>query len=167
MRGLSLLLASCGMAGGLLIWRMLLPLVPQDAAADSMGARLGIALAGLLPAAAVLAAMILAQMVARFLAGVLDPRSGRETPFLITNQRVITNTVEQMAVFVPVLLACAAGATASRMPGVLALAGTFACARIVFWGGYLSAPIARAPGMAATALVNLAALVTAAWFWLS
>ena len=155
------------MAAALMIWRMLLPLVPQDAAAASMGVRLGLALAALLPGVAVLAAMILTQMVARFFSGALDPRSGRETAFLVTNQRVITNTVEQMAVFVPSLLASAAGASASRLPAVLALAGTFACARIVFWGGYLAAPIARAPGMAATALANLAALVAAAWFWLS
>ncbi|HEY2131604.1 MAG TPA: MAPEG family protein [Acetobacteraceae bacterium] len=166
MRGLSLLLSSCGMAAALLIWRMLLPLVPQDPVA-SMGVRLGLALAALLPVAAVLAAMILAQMIGRFVSGALDPLIGRETPFLVTNQRIITNTVEQMAVFVPSLLACAAGASASRLPAVLALAGTFASARIVFWGGYLSAPIARAPGMAATALVNLAALVAATWFWLS
>jgi hypothetical protein len=139
-----------------------MPTLGED---GDMALRLGDALAALLPALFVLFAMIVAQMGARFLGGVFDPQAGRETAFLRVNQRVISNTVEQLAMFAPALLALAAAAPAGWMPGVLALGGSFALARLVFWAGYLAAPIARAPGMAATMLVTLAALFGAAWFW--
>jgi hypothetical protein len=166
MRGLSLLLSCCGVVVALLFWRMLVPLMPQDPAASSMAVRLGSATAALLPSAFVMAAMIAAQMTGRFAAGALDPLAGHETRFLLTNQRVITNSVEQMAAFAPGFLALAAGATSDMLPEVLALGGTFAFARIIFWFGYLSAPIARAPGMAATFMVNISTLLAGTWFWL-
>jgi uncharacterized membrane protein YecN with MAPEG domain len=166
MRGLSLLLSCSGVVVALLFWRMLVPLMPQDSAASSMAVRLGSATATLLPSAFVMAAMIVAQMIGRFVAGALDPLAGHETPFLLTNQRIITNSVEQLAVFVPAFLALAAGATSEVLPEVLALGGTFAFARIIFWFGYLSSPIARAPGMAATGVANISTLLAATWFWL-
>jgi MAPEG family protein len=166
MRGLSLLLSCCGVVSSLLFWRMLVPLMPQAPAASSMAVRLGSATAALLPSAFVMAAMIAAQMIGRFAAAALDPLAGHETRFLLTNQRVITNSVEQMVVFVPGFLALAAGATSAMLPGVLALGGTFAFSRITFWFGYLSAPIARAPGMAATSITNISTLLAATWFWL-
>jgi uncharacterized membrane protein YecN with MAPEG domain len=166
MRGLSLLLSCCGVVGALLFWRMLVPLMPQDLAAASMAVRLGSATAALLPSAFVMAAMIAAQMIGRFAAGALDPLAGHETRFLLTNQRVITNSAEQMAVFLPGFLALAAGATSHILPEVLAVGGTFAFARLVFWFGYLTAPIARAPGMAATAVANMSTLLAAIWSWL-
>jgi uncharacterized membrane protein YecN with MAPEG domain len=155
------------MAGGLLVWRLLLGLMPPDDGSANIALRLARALEALLPAGFVLAGMIAAQMAARFAGGVFDPQAGRESRFLRVNQRVISNTVEQMAVFVPALLGLAAAAPQGAMPGVLALGGSFAFARLVFWGGYLASPLARAPGMAATALVTMSTLVAAAWFWWS
>jgi uncharacterized membrane protein YecN with MAPEG domain len=166
MRGLSLLLSCCGVVGALLFWRVLVPLMPLNPAASSMAVRLGSATAALLPSAFVMAAMIAAQMIGRFAAGALDPISGNETRFLLTNQRVITNSAEQMAVFVPGFLALAAGTNSDMLPEVLAVGGTFAFARIIFWFGYLTAPIARAPGMAATGMANISILLAATWFWL-
>ncbi len=167
MRGVSLLLSVCGLVGAMLGWRMTVGLLPAlDPAASSMAVRLGLAAGFLLPAALLLAAMIAAQMVGRFMAGAFDPTSGAETPFLIRNQRVIGNSVEQLAVFVPGLLALAAGASRADMPGVAAAALVFAAARGLFWAGYLAHPMARAPGMAASFAVNLATLLAAAWLWL-
>jgi uncharacterized membrane protein YecN with MAPEG domain len=163
MRGLSLLLSACGMIAALLLWRAVVPDFAADAGAASIAVRLGEAATSLLPAAAVLAAMVMVQMAARFIAGRTDPLAGTETPFLLRNQRVITNTVEQMAIFVPAQMALAAGTDGASMPQVLALGIVFAAARLVFWAGYLAAPIARAPGMAATLAVNMAALLAAAW----
>jgi len=166
-RGLSFLLGCCGAVVAFLGWQALIPLFPQDPAASTMGVRLGQAFAALLPATAVLALMIVAQMAGRFLLGVFDPLAGRETRYLLVNQRVIANTVEQMAVFVPALLALAAAVAAPQMPAVMALGAVFALARIVFWAGYLAAPVLRAPGMAGTLVTATGTLAGAFWFWLT
>jgi hypothetical protein len=165
MRGLSLLLGIAGAIAGLLAWRVLSAMLPSDPAAASMAVRLGLVAASLLPAAAVLAAMILAQMAARFWQGIFDPTAGKDDRFLRINQRVLSNSVEQLAIFVPAMLALAAGAPAARMGQVLALALVFALARLAFWAGYLAAPLLRAPGMAASICVNLVALGWAVVVW--
>lgn len=167
MRGLSLLLGICGAIAALLAWQLTVPLIASDPAASSMAVRLGKAAAALLPTAGVLAAMLLAQMAGRFLAERFDPLAPGEGRFLLVNQRVITNTVEQNTVFAPALLALAAGAPGTRLAEVLALGVVFALARLLFWGGYLAGPLARAPGMAATLVLNLATLAAAVWFWLN
>ncbi len=164
-RALSLMLAGCGMAGALLAWRGIAALMPEEPAASSMAVRLGEAAAALLPGSFVLAAMIVAQALGRFLASAFDPLAGADSRFLRTNQRVITNTVEQFAVFTPALLALAAGAGSAHMPAIEAVGITFALARLVFWGGYLLAPMARAPGMAATLAVTAATWLAAARAW--
>ena len=166
MRGLSMLLSACGIILALLGWRALAPLIPVAPDAASMAVRLGLAAAWLLPACFVLAAMVAAQMGGRFAAEAIDPLAGRDSRFLLVNQRVIANTVEQMLIFVPALLALAATVPAGQMPAVSAACAVFAVARLVFWAGYLVAPMARAPGMAATMAVSMATLMAAAWKWL-
>jgi len=165
MRGLSLLLALTGTIAGYLAWRGLAALIPADPNTASMAVRIGQGAASLLPAAGVLAAMILTQMAVRFWQGKFDPTAGKDGRYLIVNQRVISNTVEQMAVFAPAMLALAAGAPSSRMAEVLAVPLVFALARLVFWAGYLTAPVLRAPGMAASFLACLAALGAAVAVW--
>ena len=54
----------------------------------------------------------------------------------------------------------------ARMAEVLAIAPVFALARLVFWAGYLTAPILRAPGMAASFAASAAALGWALAVWL-
>ena len=166
-RGLSLLLGGCGAVAALLGWQMLVPMLVADPGGASMAIRLGAACVALLPAAVVLAVMILAQMALRFAAGVLDPLAGQETRLLRVNQRAIANTVEQFAVFAPALLALAAGLPGARMAEVAALGIVFAAARLVFWLGYLVVPIGRAFGMAATLCASLGTLAAAIWTWLS
>jgi hypothetical protein len=78
---------------------------------------------------------------------------------------VLTNTVEQLAGFVPALLALAAGVASASMRFVVAAAFVFALARSVFWAGYLVGPLMRAPGMAATAAINVGTLVAAIFVW--
>jgi len=165
-RGLSLLLACAGVAGGVLGWRWLAVQVPTDPAWSSMAARLGAATLALLPAAIVLWAMIAVQMAARFLTGRFDPTDGTDGDFLRVNQRAIANTVEQSALFLPALLALAAGVSAGPMPQVIALALVFAAARLLFWAGYLAHMLLRAPGMAATFATVTATLAAAIWVWL-
>ena len=165
MRGLSLLLGTAGAVAGFLTWIGLSDLLPADPAAASMSVRLGLAAFSLLPAVAVLAAMVLAQMIARFWQGAFDPGAGKDGQFLRLNQRVISNSVEQIAILAPAILALAAGAPGVQMGQVIALAWVFALARLLFWAGYLISPMLRAPGMAASFAVCLAALGWAVFVW--
>lgn len=166
MRGLSVLLSAVGIVAALLMWRTLAAAIPADPGASSMAVRIGFALAALVPAAAVLQAMTLTQAMLRLLTGAIDPTQGGDSRLLRLNQRCIANTVEQMIPFAVFLPACAAGASATDMPGVLALGAVFAVARLSFWLGYLVAPILRAPGMAATFAANGAACAAAVIAWL-
>ncbi len=151
----------------MLAWMALIPLFPPDPSTSSMAVRLGGASAALLPGAGILALMVLLQMFGRFALGVFDPLAGRETRFLLVNQRIITNTVEQFLIFAPSLLALAAAVPAERMAEVTALGVVFALSRLVFWAGYLAAPVTRAPGMAGTIVTTIATLAAATWFWLT
>jgi uncharacterized MAPEG superfamily protein len=146
------------------VWRGLGGWV-APAAADA-AQRMAAACAALLPSAAVLLAMIVVQMAARNQAGAIDPTAGRDTHFLQTNQRAITNTVEQLTLFVPALLALAARVRPDTMRQVVALALVFALARVAFWIGYLLGARLRAPGMAVTLAVNVVTLAAAMRAWL-
>jgi uncharacterized membrane protein YecN with MAPEG domain len=137
-------------------------LLPPIAAATTAD-RLGLAAVALLPGVAVLALMIGVQMLLRFATGAFDPTAGSDGRALIRTQRTITNTVEQLAVFVPAMLALAASGASMR--GVAALGIVFGVARLAFWIGYAIHPLARAPGMAATAACSLGALGWAGLAW--
>jgi uncharacterized MAPEG superfamily protein len=154
-----------GILVAVLIWWLLAAVGPEAHA--GVAPHIALALAALLPSATLLAAMILVQMGARGLTGAIEPLAGNDSFFLRTNQRAITNTVEQLAVFAPALLALAAGVPAARMAPIVALAYVFALARLAFWIGYLAGTLRRAPGMAATVVVNVATLGAAAWVWLA
>ena len=153
------LVVACG------AWRGLAGLL-APAAADG-AQRMALACVALLPSAGLLLAMIAVQMLVRAATGAIDPVAGRDGRFLLTNQRVISNSVEQLAAFVPGLLALAAGVRTGQMGQVVALALVFALARLAFWVGYLGGPRLRAPGMAATMAVNVVTLVAAARVWLA
>lgn len=165
MRGLSLLVGSCGAIAAWLLWRQLDAGIAPPLDGASLAGRLGLALAWLLPTVAVLWAMLLTQMAVRFLAGVFDPLAGKDGRFLAVNQRVITNTVEHFTVFAPALLAFAAGVDRQHLPDVLALALVFAVARLAFWAGYLMDPLGRGLGMAATVVATGGALGGAVTVW--
>jgi hypothetical protein len=165
LRLVSASLALIGLAAAGLAWWLLAGVIAEPRGASSMAMRLGLALAALLPGVIVLAAMILAQMALRFASGAFDPLAGRDSLILHVNQRVIGNTLEQMAIFCPSLLAWAAGAGAAAMPGVIALGIVFGAARLLFWVGYLIHPMARALGMAPSIAASLAALVAAVAAW--
>lgn len=167
MRGLSVLLSAAGIVAAFLLWRALAAAIPADPGASSMAVRIGLALGALVPAAAVLLAMTLAQAGLRFLTGALDPTRGGDGGLLRLNQRCIANTVEQLVPLAVFLPAWAAGAAATDMPGILALGSVFAVARLAFWVGYLAAPILRAPGMAASFAANVAAGVATLLAWLA
>lgn len=123
------------------------------------------AFASLLPAICVLNLMVVVQMRLRMAYGAVDPLAGRDTRPLQVNQRVLTNTVEQLVGFAPALLALAAGAPPAWVPMVVSAGLVFALMRLVFWGGYLLDPLLRAPGMAATFAINIATMIAAIRVW--
>jgi len=166
MRTRSLALSAGGVVLGVLLWLALWRAMPAAGAYATACGRVTAAAGALLPAAAVLAAMILTQMALRFVLGRFDPTDGADGRRLAINQRVITNTVEQMACLIPSVLALAAVAEPGWMPMILAGALTFACARLGFWAGYHADPLWRAPGMAATGAANICLLAAAVWAWL-
>jgi hypothetical protein len=161
----SLSLGFFGLVSGLAAWWALAGWLAVPDQASTMGVRLGLGVAALLPAAGLLLAMTLVSSAARFAAARFDPLAGTEPPFLARNQRVISNTVEQFLVFAPGLLAWAAGGGASAMPGVLSAGLCFAAARAAFWAGYHAGTFARAPGMAASFALNGLVLWMAARAW--
>lgn len=109
--------------------------------------------------------MIAVQIGIRFVTAAVDPTRGEESRALRVNQRAITNTVEQLAVFAPSLVALAAAVDEARLGAALALGPVFAAARLAFWAGYALHPLARAPGMAATGACSVAALLWAIAAW--
>jgi uncharacterized MAPEG superfamily protein len=145
-------------------WRGLAGLIVPPAGDEAH--RIAIACVALLPSTGLLLAMIVVQMLGRAVTGAIDPVAGRDSRFLLTNQRVISNSAEQLVVFAPALLALAAGVRAGQMGQVVALALVFALARLAFWIGYLVGTRLRAPGMAATLAVNVVTLLAAARVWL-
>lgn len=162
----SLSLGGFGLVGGLVLWWWGTGLVAVPGGSPSMGVRLGLVAAALLPSAGLLLLMTAASFTARFVSATFDPLAGHDGRFLQLNQRVISNTVEQLAVFAPALLAWGAGGGAAAMPGVLAAGFAFALARAAFWLGYHLHVFGRAPGMAATIGLNALALAMAGRAWL-
>lgn len=146
------------------IWQGLARMLSVDVTAG-LAQRLGLACAALLPAVCVLNLMIVVQMRLRARTGAMDPLAGRDGASLQVNQRVLTNTVEQLTGFAPALLALAAGAGPGSMRFVVAAGFVFALARLVFWAGYMLGPVVRAPGMAATFAINISTLIAAIWVW--
>ena len=153
-----------GVAAAAAIWQGIAWMIPPAVVTGPL-ARIGLACAALLPAVCVLNLMIVVQMWLRTRTGAIDPLAGRDGRLLQVNQRALTNTVEQLAGFVPTLLALAAGVPSNAMPYVVAAGLVFGLARLVFWAGYLLGPLLRAPGMAASFAVNIGTLAAAVWQW--
>jgi len=160
----TLLGSAVGISLAFAIWQGLALILPADVS-GGLPERLALACAALLPVVCVLNLMIVVQMRLRVRTGAVDPLAGRDDAWLQVNQRALTNTVEQLAGFVPALLALAAGAASGWMRFVVAAGLVFALARLVFWAGYLLGPLARAPGMAATFAINVSTMVGAILVW--
>jgi uncharacterized membrane protein YecN with MAPEG domain len=159
-----LLRSGFGIVVAFIVWLVLSRIIPGNATA-TLPERLGLAFASLLPAVCVLNLMIVVQMRLRMVYGAVDPLAGRDARPLQVNQRVLTNTVEQLVGFAPALLALAAGAPPGWMSMIVAAALVFALMRLAFWGGYLLGPLLRAPGMAATFAINVATMIAAIRVW--
>ncbi len=75
-----------------------------------------------------------------------NPLVGAESQRFKVNQRVLTNTVEQGAAFVPLLLALATRLPPAQLKLLPIAVAVWCAGRVMFWGGYHVAPHWRAPG---------------------
>jgi hypothetical protein len=91
-----------------------------------------------------------------------NPLAGKESVGFTINQRVMTNTVEQALIFVPLYVAFAIRMEPEQVFWLPILMGIWCLGRIAFWIGYRIAPHYRAPGMdwtTGTAFVTLVLFV--------
>lgn len=96
----------------------------------------------------------------RFLSDAIDPTRYAESKLMEIDGRVADNTLQQNVVFLIGTLALATLIPAEMTKLFAALATVFVLARIAFWAGYRKNPLYRAPGMAATAYMNLGILLS-------
>jgi len=147
-----------GAVAGVIVGAVVFALV--QAALPPVGRAAALAAALLAPAIVVFG-LTLAVAFGRFLTQAFDPLTQRESRYLQVTQRALTNSLEQGVVFALAAAALALAGGPAWHSGVVALAVTFALARLAFWLGYLAGTFGRAPGMAATMAVNLATLLAA------
>lgn len=88
------------------------------------------------------------------------PLDGLESPRWKVNQRVLSNTVEQTVIFVPMFVALAVRIDPAYTFALPFLMGVWCVGRLLFWVGYQIQPRARAIGMDWTSSV---AMITAGW----
>ena len=91
----------------------------------------------------------------RFLSDAIDPLRNAESRSMDINGRVADNTLQQNFVFAIASLALAIVVPLNYLQVVWACAIVFVVARCAFWLGYRIDPLYRAPGMSATAYLNL------------
>lgn len=76
-----------------------------------------------------------------------NPLLGKESHGWKVNQRVMSNTIEQLLIFVPLFIAVAIRIEPERVFVLPLLMGFWCVARIMFWIGYRRGLHLRAPGM--------------------
>ena len=146
--------ASGVVAMALSVWILTVEL-PTPGIADALGDRMAYALRA--NVVAVLPLFIMFVMIgnSRFLSEAIDPTRHAESRSMQIDGRVADNTLQQNFVFVIASLALSTTIPLHNLQVVWACAIVFVAARGVFWLGYRVGPLYRAPGMSATAYMNL------------
>ena len=120
-----------------------------------MAGRIAFALRINLVAVLPLFLMIISIANSRFLSDAIDPTLKAENQRQIVDGRVADNTLQQNFVFAVASLTLSTVVTTEYLQILWACAIVFVVARLVFWFGYRIHPLYRAPGMSATAYLNL------------
>lgn len=136
------------------VW-LLTSLLPQPTIADTVAERLAYALRANIVAVVPLFVMFIVIGNSRFLSDAIDPTRRAEGPAMEIDGRVADNTLQQNFVFVVASLALSTIVPLHSLQVVWACTIVFVIARCVFWLGYRINPLYRAPGMSATAYMNL------------
>ena len=98
--------------------------------------------------------LVILVMAVRGLTGAYNPLDDPESRLYRKSQRILANTVEQTAAFVPLFLALGASLPAAESAALPALTVVFAVSRILYAVGYLIHPMGRGFGMSATVTVS-------------
>ena len=145
-------------AMALSVW-VLTKAIPAPAIADMLGERLAYALRANIFAIVPLFIMLVTVGNSRFLSEAIDPTRHAESRSMEIDGRVADNTLQQNFVFAVASLALSTIVPLHHLQVVWACAIVFVAARAVFWLGYRLNPLYRAPGMSATAYMNLGMIV--------
>jgi len=136
------------------VW-VLTSLLPQPGITDTVEERLAYALKANMVAVVPLFVMIITIANSRFLSDAIDPTRRAESRSMQIDGRVVDNTLQQNFVFAVTSLAVSTFVPFHNLQVVWACAIVFIVARCAFWLGYRINPLYRAPGMSATAYMNL------------
>jgi hypothetical protein len=156
-------LVAVGAASGVVlmvlsVW-ILTTLLPQPLIGDTVAERLAYALKANIVAVVPLFIMLAAIANSRFLSDAIDPTRQAESHSMEIDGRVADNTLQQNFVFAVASLALSTIVPLHHLQVVWACAIVFAVARAAFWLGYRINPLYRAPGMSATAYMNLGMII--------
>ena len=136
------------------VWLLTLAL-PSPHMAGSIAERLAYALRANVVAVLPLFVMIIAVANSRFMSEAIDPTRRAESRTMEIDGRVVDNTLQQNFVFALASLAVSTLVPLHSLQVVWACTIVYVVARSVFWFGYRMNPLYRAPGMSATAYMNL------------
>jgi hypothetical protein len=157
--------AASGVAGmALAVWGLTLAL-PAPALGEGIAERLAYALRINVFALVPFFIMVITVANSRFLSEAIDPTRNAETATMKIDGRVVDNTLQQNFVFALASLAASTILPSRYLQMVLACAIVFVVARFLFWFGYRMNPLYRAPGMSATAYLNLG-MILYVLYWL-
>lgn len=140
------------------VW-VLTVMLPTPVLTDTVAERLAYAARADVFATLPLFIMIVVVGNSRFLSEAIDPTQHRESRSMEIDGRVADNTLQQTVLFTTALLALSTVVPTQRLQIIWACAIVFVVARAAFWIGYRLNPLLRAPGMAATAYLNLGVIV--------
>jgi len=136
------------------VWLLTLVL-PSPRMAGTIAERLAFALRANVVAVLPLFVMIITVANSRFMSEAIDPTRHAESPTMEIDGRVVDNTLQQNFVFALASLAASTLVPVHTLQVVWACTIVFVVARTIFWMGYRMNPLYRAPGMSATAYMNL------------
>jgi hypothetical protein len=125
-------------------WYLLPRLAPIDAPTDRLLVALQLAAA---PAALLLLVVSGLMRAQDTLEAEADPLAGKESRGFKINQRVLTNSIEQALIFLPLFVALAIRMQPEQAYWLPLLMGSWCVARLMFWIGYRLGNHFRAPGM--------------------
>jgi hypothetical protein len=152
-------IVAIGAASGVILMAVaawiLTRMLPAPAIADLLEERLAYALRANAFAMLPLFVMLVTVSNSRFLSEAIDPTKHGESRSMEIDGRVADNTLQQNFVFAIASLTLSTVVPFQRLQIVWACAILFVIARVGFWLGYRLNPLYRAPGMAATAYMNL------------
>jgi len=136
------------------VWLLTLVL-PSPAITDTPAERLAYALRANIVAIVPFFVMLITVGNSRFLSDAIDPTRRAESPSMEIDGRVADNTLQQNFVFAVATLAFSTVVPLAYLQAIWACTIVFVVARLLFWAGYRINPLYRAPGMSATAYMNL------------